>query len=75
MRIALATVAVAVLLCATPASSGTPASRPERPTVVVKVPRGFDWTAALIGAGAAAGALVALAGALQALSHERKEDR
>jgi len=75
MRVALVTVAVVVLVCASPAASGTAASRPERPTVVVKVSRGFDWTAALIGAGAAAGALVALAGALQALSHERKEDR
>jgi hypothetical protein len=41
---------------------------------VVKVPRGFDWAAALIGAGAATGVLIAIAGALQALKHERKED-
>ena len=74
MRIALATIAIAVLVSATPAASGTRASRPERPTVVVKVSRGFDWTAALTGAGAAAGAMVAIAGALQALRHERKED-
>jgi hypothetical protein len=74
MRVALATVAIAALVAASPAASGMTATTPWRPTVVVKVPRGFDWAAALIGAGAAAGVLVAIAGALQALRHERKED-
>lgn len=75
MRLALATVAIAGLISAWAAASGTTASRPERPTIVVKVSRGFDWTAALIGAAAAGGATAALAGALQVLRHERKEDR
>jgi hypothetical protein len=72
MRIVLATLAaLAVLAWASPAAAGT---KPERPTVVVKVSRGFDWTAAAIGAAATAGLMVAIAGGLQALRHERKED-
>jgi len=71
MRIALTTLAaVALIASAAPAA----ASRPARPTVVVKVSHGFDWTAALIGAVAAGGVAAAVAGALQAFRHEEEED-
>lgn len=76
MRIALAIgAAVAVLLAAASAGAETASPKPERPTVVVKVSRGFDWTDALIGAAAASGALIAIAGAVQALGHRGEEQQ
>jgi hypothetical protein len=72
MRIALATVAAVAVLVAAP-SANAASSKPERPTVVVKVSNGFHWTDAVIGAAAASGALFAIAGALQALKHRGEE--
>jgi hypothetical protein len=77
MRIALATVAVLVVLVAAASSAADNGSttRSERPTVVVKVSHGFYWTDALIGAAAAFGGLLAIAGGVRVLRHEGEEKR